>query len=203
MSLAGILVFALGVAVAMAAPGPVVAALIARIIGRGAHGIAPFCLGLIAGDIVWFGAAMLGLAALMQAAQPVFLALKYAGAAYLLWLAWRLCTAPAAAPAAQPLARAEGWRGFAGGLLLTLGNPKTMVFYLALAPTLVDAASLTPARFALLALVLAAVYTLVLAAYVLLAARARRLFRSARSMRQVNRAAGGLMAGAAVAVAAR
>ena len=92
-------------------------------------------------------------------------------------------------------------RLFAAGLSLTLGNPKTMVFYLALLPNLIDLAAVTPLAYAELVAVTLAVCTLVDGGYVLLAARARRLFSSPRALRFVNRGAGALMAGAAVAVA--
>jgi len=203
MHMTAILIFALGVGFAMASPGPAVAALLAQVLGRGRQGAAAFCAGLILGDVVWFSAAMFGLAALLETAQPVFLALKYGGAAYLLFLAWRLWTAPIAAPAEAVVAPGPGWRRLAGGLMLTLGNPKTMVFYVALAPALVDTAHLTATYFALLVAVLAVVYTAILTIYVVLAARARRLLGSPRAMRRVNRAAGTLLAGAAVAVATR
>jgi threonine/homoserine/homoserine lactone efflux protein len=204
MSLAAILVFAGGVGVAMASPGPAIAALLARVIGGRSGGVLGFCIGLIAGDVVWVAAAMFGLAALMETAQPLFAALKYAGAAYLLWLAWRLWTVPSPLPEATGSALAAGiWRGFAGGLTLALGNPKTMVFYLALAPMLVDQASLTMGGFALLVTILITLYAVVLAVYVTLATRLRRLLHSPHSVQLVNRAAGTMMAGAAAAVATR
>jgi len=203
MSIVQITLFALGLAMAMASPGPVVAALIARVIGRGLAGVPAFCAGLILGDIVWFAAAMFGLAALMTIAQPLFAALKYAGAAYLLWLAWKYWTAPITAPSDTELGAMTRWRGFVGALTLTLGNPKTMVFYLALAPSLVDPSELTSARFIVLTGVLVVVYIAVLTLYVSLAARARRLFQSGRAVRLMNRAAGTTMAGVAVVVAVR
>lgn len=203
MSSAHLAIFAIGVGTAMASPGPVVAALLARVIGRGLAGVPAFCAGLILGDLLWFAAAMFGVAALMATAQPLFAACKYAGAAYLLWLAWKYWTAPAKAPRELALAPRSHWQGFIGGLTLTLGNPKTMVFYLALAPSLVDVSALTPARFALLCAILAAIYVGVLTAYVSLAARARRLFRSARAIHVMNRTAGTTMAGAAVVIATR
>ena len=97
----------------------------------------------------------------------------------------------------------EGWRLFLGGLSLALGNPKTMLFYLALAPTLLDLSDIGIGDFAALSVILLAVYGSVLTAYVLLAGRARSLIRSARAVRRVNRATGGVMAGVAVLVVTR
>jgi threonine/homoserine/homoserine lactone efflux protein len=92
-------------------------------------------------------------------------------------------------------------RLFAGSLALTLGNPKTMVFFLALLPTVVHLDALSIAGFAEIAAVIAIVLPVVLGAYVLAAARARRLLQNPRAVRTVNRTGATVMAGAAIAVA--
>ena len=198
-----LLIYAVTLGVACAVPGPTTAALVARVLGRGTQGALAFCGGLLFGDLLWLSATVLGLAMLAATLQPVFVVIKYAGAAYLLYLAWRLWTAPAAAPVeAQPV-RGEGLRLFLAGLSVCLGNPKTTLFYLALLPTLIDLPHLTWVGFAEVAATLVAVYTTVLTLYVVLALRARRMFRSPQAMRVINRGTGAVMAGAAVAVATR
>jgi threonine/homoserine/homoserine lactone efflux protein len=87
-----------------------VAAVVARVLGRGTRGALAFTSGIALGDVVWLTFAITGLAVVAQTFQGVFLAVKYVGAAYLLWLAWKLWTAPArpaevAAIAATPRAR--------------------------------------------------------------------------------------------------
>ncbi|NNM72881.1 LysE family translocator [Enterovirga aerilata] len=204
MSLDALLVFAAALFVAAAAPGPGIAALVARVLGRGTGGAVAFTTGLALGDVVWLAVAVAGLSALAQSFHTVFLVLKYAGAAYLLVLAWKLWTAPAAPAGSGEAPRPDpSWRLFLAGLAVTLGNPKVMVFYLALVPNLIDVASITPLGFAELAAVLLAVLAVVFGSYILLAARARRLLASPRAVRAVNRTTGAVMAGAAVAVATR
>jgi threonine/homoserine/homoserine lactone efflux protein len=203
MDISSLAAFALIFGVACASPGPTVAALVARVLSRGTAGMPAFCLGLLLGDLAWLACAAFGLAVVASLFQPVFLAIKYLGAAYLLFLAWKLWTAPAVAPTDARLLKGEGIRLFFGGLALALGNPKTMLFYLALLPTIIALANLSWLGFAELAGIVTGVYSAVLCGYVLLAARARRLFRSTRAMRIVNRTTGTAMAGAAVAVAAR
>ncbi len=203
MDLSGFLVFCGVYAMATFSPGPAVAAIVARTLAVGARRTAPFIFGVIAGDLVWFALVALGLAALAQNFQTLFLVIKYAGVAYLLYLAYRLWTAPADAPKEAPQARGEGWKLFLGGLALTMGNAKVMVFFVSILPLVVDLAALTP----LLAIELALTMMLILSAamwtYALAAARARRLIASPRAMRLVNRGTGAVMAGAAVVVAAR
>lgn len=103
IDLTGLLIFAGALLVAAASPGPGIAAIVARVLGRGTRGAVAFTTGVALGDVVWLAFAVLGLAVL--AFHGVFLIIKYAGAAYLLWLAWKLWTAPV--PASSPRACAS------------------------------------------------------------------------------------------------
>jgi threonine/homoserine/homoserine lactone efflux protein len=203
MTLSALLIFAVAFALACASPGPTIAALVARVLGRGTTGAPSLCAGLLLGDLLWLAAAVFGLSLIATTLQPVFLVLKWAGVAYLLFLAYKLWTAPANAPINAPPVKGEGLKLFATGLSIALGNPKTMLFYLALLPTLVDLQHVSGLGFLELAGVVAVVYGAVLAGYVLLAARARRAFTSPRAMRIVNRTTGAVMGGAAVVIASR
>jgi threonine/homoserine/homoserine lactone efflux protein len=187
---------------AVATPGPGVAALVARVLGHGLRGLAPFIAGYAAGDLIWLVVAGTGLSVLASAFAGLFVALKYAGAAYLLYVAWRMATARVAVGETAPAA-SRGWRAFLGSLSLTLGNPKVMIFFLSIMPLVVDVRALTPLAIAELAALCAVVMSCTLAAYALAANRARVLFRSARAMRIARRAAGSALAGVAVAVATR
>ncbi len=202
MTLTSLLLFAAVYFATVATPGPGVAALVARVLGHGVAGVAPFIAGYVVGDMVWLIVAGTGLAVLAIAFAGLFVALKFAGAAYLLTVAWRMATAPVELGEAAPAA-SRGWRAFLGALSLTLGNPKVMIFFLSIMPLVVDLRTLTPGALAELATVSAVVISSTLAAYALAADRARALLRSARAMGFAHRAAGGVMAGVAVAVATR
>jgi threonine/homoserine/homoserine lactone efflux protein len=203
MDLTGLIVFAAALAVAAASPGPTITALVARVLVRGTSGALAFMLGLSFGELVWLTAAVLGLAFIAKTFAFAFLLLKYAGAAYLAYLAWRMWTAPAHAVDAPAPKAEHPARLFFAAISLTLGNPKIMVFYLALLPNLIDLEAVDALAFAELAGITLVVLTMVDGAYVLLAARARRLLTSARAVKLVNRGSGALLAGAAVAVATR
>jgi threonine/homoserine/homoserine lactone efflux protein len=204
MEPAGLLLFSSALFIAAASPGPGIAAIVARVLGRGLKETIPFSIGIALGDVVWLTFAILGLAALAQTFHEVFLVVKYAGAAYLLYLAYKLWTAPATAREVVAEEQAEHpARLLLGGLALTLGNPKTMVFYLALLPTFLDLTRITVLGYAELAFVTLAVLAVVFGGYIALATRARRLFTSPGAIRMLNRFTGTIMAGAAAAVAAR
>jgi threonine/homoserine/homoserine lactone efflux protein len=205
MDIAGLLVFSTALFIAAASPGPGIAAIVARVLGRGARGAVAFSIGIAIGDVVWLTLAIVGLAALAQAFHGVFLVVKWAGAAYLLYIAWKLWTAPVAvAPLEETAVSGEKpFHLFLGGLAVTMGNPKPMVFYLALLPTLLDLTKVTAFGYAELVVATLIVLAFVFTGYILLAVRARRLFTSPKALRMLNRGTGAVMAGAAAAIAAR
>src|SRR5215470_19980521 len=125
MDLAALVLFAGTLLVAAASPGPGIAALVGQVVGKGPEGATSFAAGLILGDLVWLAVAILGLAVVAQTFHEVFLAIKYAGAAYLIYLAYRMWTTPAAAQdVGADRSRESHLRLFVAGLALTLGNPK-------------------------------------------------------------------------------
>lgn len=205
MSLTGLLVFASVYAMAVATPGPGIAAVVARVLARGIAGAPAFILGFVVGDLVWFGLAVAGLAVLANTFHMVFVVIKYAGVAYLLYMAYRLWTAPAATPESADTGSVKdgNLKLFLTSLSLTLGNPKVIVFFMAILPTVVDLQNLTVLGAAEIALIIAVIITAVMTGYALAAARARQFFRSARAMKIVNRVCGATIAGAAVVVATR
>jgi threonine/homoserine/homoserine lactone efflux protein len=208
MDPAALSIFALALLVAAATPGPGIAAVVAQALGRGRSGAVAFSLGLALGDIVWLTVAILGLAALAQTFHLAFLVLKWLGVAYLAYLAWQMVNSePQAGTGAEQVASSSASSRPAGvmlaGLAVTLSNPKTMIFYLALLPTLLNLGQVTLLGYAELVGVTAAVLGLVLTFYVYLALRARRLLTSGMAMSRVNRAAGLAIAGAAGWIASR
>jgi threonine/homoserine/homoserine lactone efflux protein len=204
MDLAALVLFAGTLLVAAASPGPGIAALIAQVVGKGPDGATSFAAGLILGDLVWLAVAILGLAVVAQTFHEVFLLIKYAGAGYLVYLAYRMWTAPIDARDIAAAPRRDGHlRLFLAGFAVTLGNPKVVAFYLALLPSLIDLARVGLLGYVELAGISAVILTAVFAAYAVAAARARALFRSTRAMRLLNRTGGTVMAGAAVVVATR
>jgi len=205
MSWYGLSVFCLVYAIAVATPGPGVAAVIARSLGHGLRGAPAFIAGFMVGDLIWFTFAATGLAMLAQSAYTVFLVVKYAGVVYLLYLAYRLWTAPAKAMTVggEAAAPERPFRLFLGSLALTMGNPKTMIFFLAVLPTVVELKTLSVTGFVEIMLVIATVLPLVLGGYAFGASRARRLFSTPKTVRWVQRGTGVAMASAAVAVATR
>ena len=202
MTLNGLLIFAGIYAAAVASPGPGIAAIVARSLGHGLSGIGFLIAGFVAGDFTLMVLAATGLAVIVQAFGPLLLAIKLAGAAYLVFLAWKLWNAPARATDTGTDTREESpWQLFLGTYSLTVGNPKAIVFFMAILPTVVDLRAMDAWKLGQISAVIVCVMPCVLGGYALAAARARKLFTSPASIRKVNRATAIVMAGAAAAVA--
>lgn len=204
MTLTGFLAYSAALGIAAAIPGPGVTALVARALGSGFRSSFAMFWGLLLGDLFYLTATVLGLAFVAQQFGMVFLAIKWFGILYLAWLGWRFWKG-AISPETVEMAKAKGGlvSSFVGGLTLTLGNPKTMIFYLAITPTIVDLSAITLGDYAILTGVTALVLMVVLVPYLALAAKARWFLSSPRALKLLNRTAASFMIGAAAAIAAR
>ncbi|MBA9007801.1 LysE family translocator [Thermomonospora cellulosilytica] len=134
------LLFLVAAVTLVAVPGPNHLYIITRSVGEGRRAGVASALGVEAGTLLHVTAAAAGLSALVAASATAFTALRYAGAAYLIFLAVRTFRGrhshadPVLTP--QPLPRV-----FLDGLLVNLFNPKVVLFFLAFLPQFVDPAA--------------------------------------------------------------
>lgn len=129
--------FAAAVTVFLLIPGPGNLALITSTGKGGWRAGLACCLGVMAADQVLMWLAVAGVAAVLAAYPAAFHAVQWVGAAYLAWLGYKLLTArPGDAPAIEIQPR----QYFRQGALITLMNPKAIVFYMAFFPMFVDPA---------------------------------------------------------------
>lgn len=203
MTLSALLIFAAALAVSAGSPGPSIAALVARVITKGMSGVLPFLAAMWIGEAIWLSAAVFGLAYIAQTFHYAFVALKWAGVAYLLYLAWKMWTAPVAVGEGDMPSSDSPIKLFMAGMAVTLGNPKLMMFYLALLPSIVDLASVTVIGWAELTATMLVVLIAIDLAWALAAAQAKQFLKSPRAVRIANRVSAGTMAGAAAAIASR
>lgn len=203
MDLITLLAFTIAYVVAVLVPGPGVAAIVARALGGGFWSAVPIVVGILLGDLVYLAFALFGLAAIATYFGPVFVVIRWAGALYLLYIAWKFWTAKPGAEQLGPKRGESKLRTFASGFALTMGNPKTIVFYLALLPTVVPLDRPITALGATELTTIVVVLLAIGSGYAALAALARELFTSAKAIRRMNKTAGAIMAGAAAFVVAR
>ncbi|MPZ10360.1 MAG: LysE family translocator [Kiloniellaceae bacterium] len=203
MESTSLLIFAGALLVAAGSPGPSIAALVARVMTGGWRGVLPFLAAMWIGEAIWLSLAVWGLAAIAESLHLLFIVIKYLGVAYLLYLAWRMWFAPVELRDGAPPRTRSALRLFAAGMAVTLGNPKIMVFYLALLPAIIDLKAVTLVGWIELTATMLVVLAAIDLAWTGLAAQARRVLRSPKAVRAANRVSAGVMAGAAAAIATR
>lgn len=198
MSLEHWLAFAAASAVLLAIPGPTVLLVVSYALGHGRRATAATVAGVALGDFTAMTASMLGLGALLAASSALFVTLKWIGAAYLVYLGYKLWRAPVRTdgPLAATEPEARAGRIFLHVYAVTALNPKSIVFFVAFLPQFIDPA--LPLLGQLLTfeatfLVLASANALT---YALMASAARRTIRRPGVQRAVNRVGGSLLMGA-------
>ena len=199
-----LLAYAGALALLVIAPGPVVAALIARAASGGVWAAVPLAAGVAVGDFAWPLVALLGIGAATQVWGGVLEMLRYGGAAMLVWMGWRQVRKARAEALRLTGARPErepAWDGFLAGVMIIAGNPKAILFYLGVLPGFFDLTRLTGWDMAILVLVSAAVPFLGNLAWAALFAQARRWLADPEAMRRTQVGAGLALMGVGVAVA--
>lgn len=120
-------------------PGPAVLYIVARSVERGRLAGSVSILGIHSATLIHVAASVLGLSAIIASSALAFSAIRYAGAAYLVWLGLRRIFGRAEAPEDQPAGRGGGyWPLFRDGFVVNLLNPKTALFFLAFLPQFVE-----------------------------------------------------------------
>ena len=204
MHLSVLAAFTVALAIAVALPGPGIFAVVSCALGRGLRDALAMIVGIIIGDLIYFYFAVLGLAALARSMGEFFIAVKFAGAAYLVWLGVKLWREKPADPGAADAPVQHGHRrSLVGGFMVTISNPKTIAFYAGLLPTFIDLEKLSAGDAAAMGVIVILTVGLIPAAYALAAAASRRFFRSPARMRMLNRTAGTMLIGSGVTVATR
>lgn len=203
MTLAVLIAYCGALFIAAVIPGPGITAIVARALGSGFKPTFFMGLGLILGDMIYLTAVILGLAFIAQTFTTTFMLIKIAGALYLCYIAWKLWTTGLLPQNIEARRSTSITMSFLSGLLVTLGNPKSMLFYVALVPTLVDLSSIGLEEYGILLAATFVVLLIVLVPYIALASRARVLLKQPKALQRLNRIAAGVLAGTAAYIATR
>jgi threonine/homoserine/homoserine lactone efflux protein len=189
-------VFAAASLALIAVPGPSVLYIVGTSISQGRRAGVASMLGVQAGALIHVAAAAIGVSALLASSAGLFNVVKFAGAAYLVWLGvQRIRHAGEQDPAARP-PRSHAHL-FRQGVVVNLLNPKVAMFFLAFLPQFVDPQGASPgAQVLALGLVFVAIAIVSDGFYALVAgAAAERLRGSVRARRRMDRLGGGVMIG--------
>lgn len=178
-------------------PGPIVTLVIANGLRHGTRAALTNVAGAQAGLAIVIGVVAVGLTSLMATMGYWFDWVRFAGAAYLVWLGIKLVRMPAEITTAdEPPAPPRGGF-FLQGFLVLLSNPKVLVFFGAFIPQFVDMSRDHVSQVAVLGLTFMVIAAMTDALYAILAGRAR-LFFSARRTRLLSRVSGGFMIGGGI-----
>ena len=184
-------------------PGPSVFAVVARSLSSGfTRGLA-MAIGIVTGDFLFIIVAISGLAAIAETMASLFIALKYIGGLYLLWLAIQLWRSSLEVEDFERTSEASLLPSFISGLLLTLSDYKAILFYIGFFPAFVDVSAISVLDAFVVMGVAAIAVGGVKAGYAYLAARARTLFKSTNVRLGMNFTAGMVMFGTGLFVLAK
>ena len=171
-------------------------------LGQGWRTALPMSVGVALGDFTAMTLSMLGIGALLAASAMIFTALKWVGAAYLVYLGIKLFRAGGSLDAEPRTDRVSALRMMAHAWLVTALNPKSITFFVAFLPQFLDRhadfwTQMLIFETTFLALAFANAF-----GYALVAARARRLVGNPLAIRIFNRTGGTLLVGAGIATVA-
>ena len=196
MSLESGLAFFAAIVLFSITPGPGVFAILARALMNGGRDCLYLALGMAISDIVYFLLACMGLAVIAHNWGEVFTVIRWIGAAYLIYIGYRMWTAPVEVGNLNNKARTGKLKGFLQGFLISASNPKVILFYIAFLPTFMDVTLFNKVDIAIASIITLAGLMLGLMGIAVCSAKARQLFRSPVAINRINKTAGSIMIGA-------
>ncbi|GAA0830509.1 MULTISPECIES: LysE family translocator [Marinomonas] len=195
MTLQSAITFFIAIFIFSVTPGPGVFAIIGRSMMRGAKNSVALCVGMALSDIVYLIMACYGLAAIAAQWETAFLLVRYLGAAYLIYLGWKMWTSPVSnGDEATSKNTTNGLASFLQGFMISASNPKVIVFYIAFLPNFLDVTTLHGMDVLLAAVIAFTALLLGLSIVSVGASQARRYMKSEKAMKGLNRSAGSIMA---------
>jgi homoserine/homoserine lactone efflux protein len=185
-------------------PGPAVLLVLSQALTRGSAQAVWSIGGIIAANTVYFVLSATGIGAILLASYDLFFAIKWIGAAYLVWLGVTAFFGKSKVLSIRRDERppASGHRMFLNGFILQMANPKALVFFTALLPQFINPKAAIIPQVAILALTSVVVEFFVQLFYAVLAGRVTHLATRPRFAAITNRIAGTLLVGAGIGMAA-
>lgn len=202
MSWQAYLAFVAATAVMLVIPGPTILLVVSYALGQGLRAALPMAAGVALGDFTAMALSFLGLGALLATSSELFTLLRWAGAAYLIWLGIKLWRAGGSLAVDARADAGSRVRMFAHAWLITALNPKGITFFVAFVPQFIDPKGDWLTQLLLLGGTFLAMATANALGYALLASRARSVVRNERAVAIVNRAGGAALIGAGAATIA-
>lgn len=197
-----LLLYAGGMALLWAVPGPVWVALTARALSGGFASAWPMAVGVALGDLIWPMAAIFGLTWILSVYSDFLHLLRWFAAVVFAVMGILLIRKPAVAPTTDSRMTRPGMlAGFVVGIAAVIGNPKAILFYMGVLPGFFDLSKVKPLDIAAILAISAFIPMLGNLCLALFLDRARRLLSSPENIRKMNLVSGLLLIGVGVAIA--
>ena len=193
MSLLNVLAFSIAMFLLAITPGPGVFATISRALSSGFSNASFVVFGIVIGDIIFLLLAIFGLSTIASILGDFFILVKYLGGTYLLFLGYKILTSKEKETNLKVIYELSWKKNFLTGLIITLSNPKVILFYLGFLPTFINLQTLTTIDIFIILSIVSIVLGGVMLAYAYSASSAKDLFKSKSSKRKMNIAAGSVM----------
>ncbi|MEZ0171126.1 LysE family translocator [Microvirga sp. TS319] len=203
MTMTAMFAYAAALLVDVATPGPAMFGVVSTGLARGTSAAVAVGLGIALGDILLVSVALLGLVALTATFGWVFAFVKYAGAAYLIWIGITMWRSKPEPMDGRPTGSRRTFWNIGLGATMALGNPMGILFHASLMPLLLDLGSLTILDAGVVLGIVFTVNTMTMGFYGLLSGRASSWFRPQGRVRWMNRIAGSAMVGVGAVIASR
>ena len=196
-----LLLYAGGMALLWAVPGPVWLALTARALTGGFASAWPLAVGVALGDIIWPLAAIFGLTWILSVYGDFLMILRWFAAVVFIVMGVLLIRKPATMPTADGrLTRPGAMAGFLTGVAVVIGNPKAILFYMGVLPGFFDLGQLQAIDIVIILIISGLVPMIGNICLALFLDRARRLLSNPQSIRRVNQISGVLLIGVGLAI---
>jgi homoserine/homoserine lactone efflux protein len=196
-----LIAFAITELVACLTPGPAVLSVVGIALTRSLRGTIGAIAGINVSNLIWYAMVGAGLTALVHNAPMLFVALRWAGIAYLFWLgvqSWRHSSTLVVGENRPAMGM---WKGFTSGIALQLTNPKALVFFTVFLPPFIDVDHAVAPQIVILATIGAVMEIMALAFYAAVAFRVGRLAFSPAAERRVAHISGTILMALAVSMA--
>lgn len=191
-----LLTFTFAVFIFILTPGPGVFATIAKAMTQGSWSTLPLAIGLAIGDTIYMTFSAYGLSALATNFNTLFTIVKVVGAGYLFYLAYKMWTTVPPVMDSSPLpvkGKHEGIKSMTSGFLISISNPKVILFYLSLLPSFFPVTNMTGLDIIVLSAVIFICAITGMMLYAFMAGYAQNQLKSAKARQKFNRVGASFM----------
>lgn len=187
-----LLAFSIGMIILAVSPGPGVLASVSTAVSKGFKASLLFILGLVFGDIFFFILALVGMSAISKVMGQLFYIIKMVGGIYLIYIGWDIIKHRKDEIIFNK-DKSSKYKTFISALLVTLGNPKAILFYASIVPTIIDINRINLYEVLAIIFIISAVSFIVIGTYCYIAILSKTLLFKRKYQQKVNLTSGAIM----------